>query len=154
MVVLLRVDHRLLHGQVVFSWVQNTNTNCILIANDNVINDEIRKSTLKLAKPQGVKLVIKNIKDSIEAINSGITDKYNLMILVDTIQDAYNLVKNCNISSINLGGLKAREETINISNAINLTKDEINMLNELVDKNIEIEIRQLASDIKKEYKKI
>ena len=34
MIQLLRVDHRLLHGQVVFSWCSQLNPNCILIAND------------------------------------------------------------------------------------------------------------------------
>ena len=52
MILLLRVDHRLLHGQVVFSWIQNLKADCILIANDSVATDELRKSTLKLAKPQ------------------------------------------------------------------------------------------------------
>jgi len=55
MILLLRVDHRLLHGQVVFSWIQNLKADCILIANDSVATDELRKSTLKLAKPQEIK---------------------------------------------------------------------------------------------------
>lgn len=134
--------------------MQHTNTNCVLVANDKIVDDEIRKSTLKLAKPGNVKLVIKNIADSIEAINSGITDKYNLMILVDNISDAYLLAKNCKIKSINLGGLKSNEDTVNISNSVNITKNEIKLLNELLEKDIEIEIRQLPNDIKKEYKKI
>ena len=62
MIQLLRVDHRLLHGQVVFSWCSYLNPNCILIANDDVVNDEIRKATLKLGKPSGVKLVIKSVR--------------------------------------------------------------------------------------------
>ena len=36
MLKLLRVDHRLLHGQVAFSWTQNLGADCILIANDDV----------------------------------------------------------------------------------------------------------------------
>ncbi|VEH40254.1 Probable phosphotransferase enzyme IIB component M6_Spy0801 [Fusobacterium varium] len=59
MVLLLRVDHRMMHGQVAFSWTQNLGADCILIANDAVASDELRKTTMKLAKPQGVKLVIK-----------------------------------------------------------------------------------------------
>lgn len=129
--------------------MQHTNTNCVLVANDKIVDDEIRKSTLKLAKPGNVKLVIKNIADSIEAINSGITDKYNLMILVDNISDAYLLAKNCKIKSINLGGLKSNEDTVNISNSVNITKNEIKLLNELLEKDIEIEIRQLPNDIKR-----
>lgn len=51
MITLLRVDHRLLHGQVAFSWTQYVGADCILIANDNVPDDELRKTTIKLAKP-------------------------------------------------------------------------------------------------------
>lgn len=54
MIILTRVDHRLLHGQVAFSWTQSIGADCILIANDDVPNNEIRKTTIKLAKPQGV----------------------------------------------------------------------------------------------------
>ena len=93
MIKLLRVDHRLLHGQVVFSWVSALDPDCILVANDDVVKDELRKTTLKLGKPNGVKLVIKNIEDSIEAINAGKTDKYRLMIVVSNVADAVRLAR-------------------------------------------------------------
>ncbi|HBS2988405.1 PTS sugar transporter subunit IIB, partial [Klebsiella pneumoniae] len=54
MITLLRVDHRLLHGQVAFSWTQYVGADCILIANDSVPGDELRKTTIKLAKPPSV----------------------------------------------------------------------------------------------------
>ena len=49
MITLLRIDHRLLHGQVAFSWTQYVGADCILIANDSVPEDELRKTTIKLA---------------------------------------------------------------------------------------------------------
>src|SRR5699024_12536507 len=121
MILLTRVDHRLLHGQVAFSWTQNLGANCILIANDDVPNNELRKTTIKLAKPQGVKLVVKSIKDSIEALKSGVTDKYKLFIVVESVQDVHRLVEGFpDIKTINLGGIKAKEGSRNISKAINL----------------------------------
>ena len=42
----LRVDHRLLHGQVAFSWTSALGADCILIANDLVMKDEIKKLSL------------------------------------------------------------------------------------------------------------
>ena len=147
MILLLRVDHRLLHGQVVFSWVQNLKADCILIANDSVATDELRKSTLKLAKPQEIKLVIKNINDAIDSINSGITDKYKLLIIVESIEDAYKITKETKqIKQINLGGIKPRENSKNISKTINLLENEELMLKDLIKNGIEIEIRQLATD--------
>ena len=80
MIKLLRVDHRLLHGQVAMTWTQELDTNCILIACDAVVKDDVRKTTLKLARPAGVKLVIKSVDDSIEALRSGVTDKYRLSL--------------------------------------------------------------------------
>ena len=44
MIVNVRVDHRLLHGQVAMAWNQVLGSDCILIANDSVRNDEIRKA--------------------------------------------------------------------------------------------------------------
>ena len=126
MITLLRVDHRLLHGQVAFSWTQYVGADCILIANDSVPGDELRKTTIKLAKPPSVKLVIKNINDSIEAIKSGVTDKYNLFIVVESVNDAWRIASAIDeIKSINLGGIKAKEGSKNISKAINLLPTEI-----------------------------
>ncbi|MCL7701346.1 PTS sugar transporter subunit IIB, partial [Klebsiella pneumoniae] len=149
MITLLRVDHRLLHGQVAFSWTQYVGADCILIANDSVPGDELRKTTIKLAKPPSVKLVIKNINDSIEAIKSGVTDKYNLFIVVESVNDAWRIASAIDeIKSINLGGIKAKEGSKNISKAINLLPTEIEQLQQLVGKGVEVEIRQVPNDRK------
>lgn len=93
MIVNVRVDHRLLHGQVAMAWNQVLGSDCILIANDSVPNDEIRKAGIKLAKPANTKLVIKNMDASVEALVSGVTDKYKLFIVVESIADVYKLCK-------------------------------------------------------------
>lgn len=153
MILLLRVDHRLLHGQVAFAWTNTIGADCILIANNDVVNDEVRKTTMKLAKPAGCKLVIKNIEDSIAAISEGKTDKYKLLIVVESVKDAYEIAKACKIASINLGGTKVREGTRNVSKVINLTAEEEDLLEELQKENVEIEIRQVPNDKKIIYKR-
>ncbi|HBM2980037.1 PTS sugar transporter subunit IIB [Klebsiella michiganensis] len=149
MITLLRVDHRLLHGQVAFSWTQYVGADCILIANDNVPEDELRKTTIKLAKPPSVKLVIKNINDAIESIKSGVTDKYHLFIVVESVNDAWRIASAVEgIKSINLGGIKAKAGSKNISKTINLLPEEIEQLQQLVGKGVEVEIRQVPNDRK------
>ncbi|EOH95259.1 PTS sugar transporter subunit IIB [Enterococcus pallens] len=147
MILLTRVDHRLLHGQVAFSWTQSIGADCILIANDDVPVNEIRKTTIKLAKPQGVKLVIKNIEDSITSLNSGVTDKYKLFIVVESIKDAYDLaLAYPEIKRINLGGTKAGADKENISKAINVTEEEKELLKKLDSQGIEVFIQMVPSD--------
>lgn len=58
MIKLVRIDHRLLHGQVVFSGSKFFNINRIIVANDEAANDEFKKMSLNLSKPAGIKLTI------------------------------------------------------------------------------------------------
>lgn len=132
MIKLLRIDHRLLHGQVAFSWTADIKANAILIANDDIMKNEVRKLAISIAKPPSVKLVIKSIEDSIKAINSGITDKYNLFIIVESVKDAYRLIMECTqINSLNLGGIPPKEDSIKLGNVVYCTPEEIVLLDEL-----------------------
>lgn len=155
MIVLCRVDHRLLHGQVAFTWTQNVGSNCILIANDAVAKDDLRMTALRVSKPNGVKLVIKSVDDSLKALNSGVTDKYKLMILCKSIKDAARLVEGYDkIKSINLGGIKNEAGKKQISKAISVNEEEVEILKELNDKGIELEVRMIPDDSKQDVMKL
>jgi len=108
----------------------------------------IRKTAIKMAKPAGTKLVIKNIEDSIKALNSGVTDKYKLFVIVENVKDAYELMTKADIHSVTLGGTKATNETKNISKAVNLTDEEISLVKELIERGDEVEIRMVPADKK------
>lgn len=147
MILNVRVDHRLLHGQVAFTWTTALGSDCILIANDSVVDDQIRKTTMKLAKPAGVKLVIKNVEDSIAAINAGKTDKYKLFIVVETITDAARLARACEqVTAINIGGTPPREGTRCIAKAVYVTLGEEALIRELAAEGIEVGIRMVPVD--------
>ena len=153
MVLLLRVDHRLLHGQTAISWVKNLNADCVLIADDEAASDELQVTTLRLAKPQGVKLVIKTIADSIVSLNEGVTDKYKLFIVTGSVDGAKRLADGYpGITHVNLGGVKPKEGAELISKAVFLLPEEIAMLQELVDRGIEVESRLLPKDKKNHFK--
>jgi len=151
MIVLTRVDHRLLHGQVAFSWTAHLSADCILVANDDAASDETKKTIIKLGKPSGVKLVIKNIDNSIKAINSGVTDKYKLFIVVESVDDAYKLVKGVDqIKELNLGGTKFVEGKESLSSAVFVTADEKKELEDLVSDGIRVYTQQVPTDSKKD----
>lgn len=154
MIKLVRVDHRLLHGQVASSWTNGVGADCILVASDMVVNDEVWKTTLRLGKPNGVKLVMKNMEDSIKAINSGVTDKYKLIIVVQSIKEAKQLIDGCpQIKSINLGNTKESKTTTQVSKQVFLEEEEKEILRELIGKGVECEIRALADDPKQDVSK-
>lgn len=149
MIVLTRIDHRLLHGQVAFLWVRNVGADCILIANDSLAKDSLRMSAVRIAKPPGVKLVMKSVEDSIKSINTGETDKYKLLIIVESVDDAYRLASNCNaITSINIGGMKNADDRKQISKAAFVSESDIEKFKEMNEKGIELEVRMVPNDQK------
>lgn len=153
MIKLLRIDHRLLHGQVAVSWFNSLDVNTILVANDAVAKDDFRKSAIRLAKPENAKLVMKSIDDSAKAINSGVTDKYKMLITVESVADANKLIRDCNkkITSLNIGGTKPREETTNYSKAVNLTPQEVETLTELQNDHVDVYIQQVPNEKKQTF---
>lgn len=147
MIKLFRVDHRLLHGQVAVSWYGAVGADCILIANDDVPKDPIRKASIKMAKPSGSKLVMQNIDRSIESLNSGITDKYHLMIIVESINDAYRIISKMNNKPkvLNLGGTKETSETRILAPSVNTNSKDEKQLKEIIEQGVKVEVQQVST---------
>lgn len=155
MIKLTRIDHRLIHGQVAFTWTKFLNVDCILVASDSIVNDQLKMDLLKMAKPQNTKLVIKSIQDSANAINEGKTDKYNLMILLENVEDAHKLIKLTNdIKELNLGGIKSQDDKKQISKAVYLNEYEIELLKDLDKNNIRIFIQMVPDENIQEFKEV
>lgn len=105
MIKLLRIDDRLIHGQVAFAWTKHLGVNCILVANDVVVNDELKKMMLNLAKPPGVNLLLLSVADAVSFLNGEESDKYTTFVLVDKASDALALCKGVKaIGAVNVGG--------------------------------------------------
>ena len=69
MIKLTRIDDRLVHGQVAFTWVSSLGIDCLVVANDKIAKDEFQKMAMGLAKPPMVKLAIMTLADSIVFLN-------------------------------------------------------------------------------------
>ncbi|WDF82385.1 PTS sugar transporter subunit IIB [Lacticaseibacillus pabuli] len=147
MIKMIRVDNRLLHGQVAVSWTHDLGADAILIANDAVPADPVRKSVMKMAKPEGTKLVIKTIEDAAKALNSGVTDKYKLFIVVESVPDFVRLRKLApQLDFVDLGGAPTREGTTHYDKAVNLTDDEVAQVKQLVADGVDVFVQMVPTD--------
>ncbi len=155
MIKLTRIDHRLLHGQVVFRWSKTLGIDCILIASDTVINDQLRMGALRMAKPSNCKLVIKSVDDSIKALTSGVTDKYQLLIITENITDAYRLCQKVEaIKEINFGGTRMTEGKKQISKAIFVTDEEIEIIEKMNEMGIKMNVQMVPDDTPEDIMKL
>ena len=70
-VVLVRIDDRLVHGQVVEGWLKAIRATHIVVASDPVAADETQKALYLLAVPQGIQLSCLSIREAAEASPRG-----------------------------------------------------------------------------------
>lgn len=153
MICLLRVDDKLLHGQVAFSWVRNLRIHTIIIADDTVVYDEFMKMTLGLSKPSGVHLEILEIFQAIDLINQHVYSDLNVMIVVKSIENAYHILEKVpEIQSLNFGSLRQRYGTKQITENIALNEDEQQLCRKLIKDGKDIEIRMRYHDQRQNLK--
>lgn len=147
MVKMLRVDERLLHGQVALNWVQYVNASSILIGNDGIMDDEIGKLALKMAKPSGFKMAIRSIEGSAELLNDPRSAEISIFVIVRTIADALRLVKlTGEVKQINIGGVKKKEGGKMVAVGTFVDQRDLDDLRELKNYVDKIEFRTLPSD--------
>lgn len=144
MIKLVRVDHRLLHGQVIFSWTKQLGINHIIVADDKVPNDPMSKMALSIAKPADVKLDIVPINEVASILEKTIDDNY--MILIKGPQEALELTNNLGeIKKINFGGVAKKAGSKSYGKAVYLNEDELLATQRLLGKGMEIFVQQVPS---------
>lgn len=146
MIKATRVDYRLLHGQVAVSWTAALGADCLLLVSDTVKSDPLRMNALKLAKPAGVKVVIKNTDEAVEALTSGVTDKYKLFIICETLPIARKIMEATGEKELNIGNTPFREGTKQYGKSANLLPEEEALIKEMLEDGLDLFIQMIPAE--------
>jgi len=147
MVKLMRVDQRLLHGQVAVNWVSNVGATSILIANDEIMDNEMGKMALKMAKPNGINLAIRSVEQGAALLNDERSKNISIFVIVKTIDDAVRITAMTKeIKKVNIGGMKKKEGSKLIAAAVYVNDEDIENLKKLQTQVDEVEFRMVPSD--------
>ncbi|MDR2476903.1 MAG: PTS sugar transporter subunit IIB, partial [Treponema sp.] len=133
----------------------NVGASSILIANDEVMQNEMGRMAIKMAKPAGVNLAVRDIDGAAELLNNPKSAEITIFVIVRTIDDALRLVqKTSAIKFVNIGGIKKKEGSRLVAPAVFVNRDDMDALGKL-DKFVDqIEFRMLPSDSPKAWNTI
>lgn len=107
MIKLLRVDDRLIHGQVAVSWTSFLCADTILVANDKAATDKLMQMAFQMAKPPQVTLSIKTLEGAVAVINNPKHAGRSIFVVTASVQDALYLIEQCDaVSEVCLGGIR------------------------------------------------
>ncbi|MGJ0672528.1 PTS system mannose/fructose/N-acetylgalactosamine-transporter subunit IIB [Enterococcus gallinarum] len=143
----VRIDGRLIHGQVANLWTTKLNISRIMVVDDDVAENPIEKSGLKLATPAGVKLSILPIEKAAANILAGRYDSQRLLIVAKKPDRLLKLVElGVPITEINVGNMSQTAETKSITKSINVVPADIADFKELTSKGVKLFAQMVPSD--------
>lgn len=146
-IVHVRIDDRLIHGQVVAFWCNSLKINRIMIASDKIASDEIRKSMLRMAAPPGIRTSIISIEKAANNIKAGKYNDQRVLLILEGPQDALALIdQGVEIETINVGNLAHKEGAIQIRSNIKVTQDEIESFKKLNEMGVKLITKMVPDD--------
>jgi len=163
MIVLVRIDDRLVHGQIVQGWLKNIAVDKIAVASDLAAKDSLQQMLMAMAVPPGVSFEAKSVDGVIKSALNKEYDDCKTMILASSPSDVLKMIENgMDIKSVNVGGMHYVNGKRQLLCNISVDDADVESLYKIYSKGIEIEGRILPLDertniipvIEKEYLKI
>lgn len=146
-IVHLRIDDRLIHGQVAAFWTNSLSISRIMVINDQVAADDMQKSLLRMVAPASVRTSIINKETAINNIKAGKYEGQRVLAIVKNPKDILDLVEaGLDIKSFNVGNMAAKEGTKSIKRSVNVTEEDLINFNKLLDKGIDISAIMVPDD--------
>lgn len=141
-----RIDDRLIHGQVVTTWVNVHKIEQVIILNEAVEKDKIQSNVLKMSAPANIKLHIFSPEKFLEIIKKKPVSR-STMLLFSSPFDVEKLVDaGYEIPKINVGGMRGNAERKQITKAVFLTEEERRVFQKLIGMGIDVEIQMVPSE--------
>lgn len=108
--VLVRIDDRLIHGQVTVAWGTWLSPDRIILVNDEVATTDWRRDLYAGTDAMGAAVSILSIADFIEKVRRGVWDGERAIVIVESPRDLLALLKaGVTIPEVNVGGMHYSE---------------------------------------------
>jgi mannose/fructose/N-acetylgalactosamine-specific phosphotransferase system component IIB len=136
---LIRVDDRLIHGQVAVGWTQALGIQQILVADDTVAADEAQKQLVLLAVPGGVVGDVLSIEDSAAVVQASTSDVPTL-VLVKGPQELQALhAAGMPMDTVNIGNVHTGPGRRRLTKEVHATDEEIEIWRNLAAAGVKLE---------------
>lgn len=146
---LLRIDDRLIHGQVAITWAKDTRISRIIVVSDEVAANPIQKTLLSQAAPPDVKANVVTLDKLIEVYFHPLFMNVKVMLLFTNPSDVVTAYENgVYFNTVNIGGMKFTDGKQMVTHFISVDQTDIDAFKTLDKQDIELEIRKVPSDRK------
>jgi len=149
---LVRIDDRLIHGQVIAVWCKQRRFSRIVILDDGVAADAFMQEVLSLAAPPDLQVDVFSIEDGIQVLNEDTSNWGATMVLMKSPLTAQQLYDGgLKYRALNIGGIGSGPDRKNVFKNIAFSKEDVTILKYLMDQGVEITLLTVPGERSKAF---
>jgi PTS system mannose-specific IIB component len=146
-IIHVRIDERLIHGQVATVWTNTLGCSRIMVVNDEACNSETQKYVLKLATPPNVSLSVLTIEKATTRIKEGKYDNDKVFLIFKNPKDCVRLMeKGIEIPMLNVGNMSTKDGTTSVKKSVNVSKEDVEAFRKLNSMGLKITARMVPDE--------
>jgi mannose/fructose/N-acetylgalactosamine-specific phosphotransferase system component IIB len=146
MVVFIRIDDRLIHGQVVEGWVNFLKATSIFVADDAVAENALQRSIMEISMPHGITLFIGCIKEICERVKNIASSKDRAILLFSNpsaVVQALNMGLEC--GELNIGGMHYVPGKRKLIDVLAVDDRDLEALREITSKGVKVTVQAVPN---------
>ena len=146
-IVNVRMDERLIHGQVAGIWAPSLHTQRIIVINDEAAADSLQKSSLRMAAPTSMRLSVLPVESAAKNIRSGKYGKQRLFLVFKNPTDVLRYLKaGGKLTHVNVGNMSYKEGSKDITKSIKVLEEEIDVFESIAAMDINVTAQLVPND--------
>lgn len=146
-IALVRIDSRLIHGQVVTKWLKQTNANRVVVIDDNLARDPFMSKIYMMAAPPGIKVQMMTLDDSVSSWNADQLGGGSVLVLFkDTKSARAAWSKGFPITKLQVGGLTGAPGRKVVFQNITLNREDTDDLVAMQEGGVEVYFQTIPED--------
>ncbi len=152
---LVRVDDRLIHGQITTFWTRNIQADMILVADDKAANDPLQKNLMKIAVPSGVDVEVLAVEQAGQRLMSSEWGDRQVFLILRSPVSLLELVQmGVPIEAANVGNVGGGEGKERLTKQVAATPEEMEAWHALDEAGVQLEVQWLPGDSKTDLNRI
>lgn len=152
--IFMRIDSRLIHGQVAGNWVNYISPQTLIAASDSAATDKIRKTLLLQVAPSHIKTNVLDIAKTGRVYKNPKYTGMKTMFVLESPVDVLRLMdEGVEVKELNVGGVTFRAGYAQLSEAVYASPEDIKAYKELDARGVKMTIQQLPTSSREDMMK-
>ena len=144
---LVRVDSRLVHGQIIETWLPYLKASRIIVVNDEVAGSFFRESVIRMAMPRDVEVLIYSVDEFGRSEITRQKETVKTIVLFSGVNDVVRAwAAGFRFNKLNIGNLYSDNWKLQCSISVCLAEEDVANVRFLLDSGVTVELRSVPSD--------